>query len=83
MFLDLDRFKGVNDSLGHPVGDALLCAVTERLQRVVPGADTVARLGGDEFAIVQSKTSPTEASELAAQHHRGAARSRSTCTATR
>jgi len=67
MFLDLDRFKGVNDSLGHSVGDALLCAVTERLQRVVPGAATVARLGGDEFAIVHSKVSPTETSELAAR----------------
>ena len=66
MFLDLDRFKSVNDSLGHPVGDSLLCAVTERLQRAVPGADTVARLGGDEFAIVQGNVSPTAASELAA-----------------
>jgi diguanylate cyclase (GGDEF)-like protein len=67
MFLDLDRFKSVNDSLGHPVGDALLCAVTERLRQVVPGVDTVARLGGDEFAIVQSNARPTEASELAAR----------------
>jgi diguanylate cyclase (GGDEF)-like protein len=67
MFLDLDRFKGVNDSLGHPVGDALLCAVTERLRGVVPGVDTVARLGGDEFAIVQSQTRPSEAGELAAK----------------
>src|SRR5580692_778931 len=67
MFLDLDRFKGVNDSLGHPVGDALLCAVTERLQRVVRGIDTVARLGGDEFAIVQNSARPTDASELAAE----------------
>jgi len=67
MFLDLDRFKGVNDSLGHSVGDALLCAVTERLQRVVRGVDTVARLGGDEFAIVQIDARPTDASELAAR----------------
>jgi diguanylate cyclase (GGDEF)-like protein len=67
MFLDLDRFKGVNDSLGHPVGDALLCAVTERLQRVVPGANTVARLGGDEFAIVQINITPNDTSELAAR----------------
>ena len=67
MFLDLDRFKGVNDSLGHSVGDALLCAVTERLQRVVRGVDTVARLGGDEFAIVQSQARPSEAGELAAK----------------
>ena len=67
MFLDLDRFKAVNDSLGHSVGDALLCAVTERLQRVVPGADTVARLGGDEFAIVQVSAKPTDASELASR----------------
>jgi diguanylate cyclase (GGDEF)-like protein len=67
MFLDLDRFKGVNDSLGHPVGDALLCAVTDRLQRVVPGADTVARFGGDEFAIVLSKITPNDARDLAAR----------------
>jgi diguanylate cyclase (GGDEF)-like protein len=65
LYLDLDRFKSVNDSLGHSVGDALLVAVTERLQSVLRSVDTVARLGGDEFAIVQSGARPTDATELA------------------
>jgi diguanylate cyclase (GGDEF)-like protein len=52
MFLDLDKFKGVNDNYGHPVGDQLLCAVSEQLLDVVRETDTVARLGGDEFAII-------------------------------
>jgi diguanylate cyclase (GGDEF)-like protein len=53
-WIDLDGFKSVNDTLGHPVGDALLKSVARNLQRAVRKNDIVARLGGDEFAVLQS-----------------------------
>lgn len=67
-FLDLDRFKAVNDVFGHQVGDRLLKAVARRLVEAVRGGDIVARLGGDEFAVLQSGvTSEEDASTLAAR----------------
>ncbi|BAH42077.1 probable signaling protein [Brevibacillus brevis NBRC 100599] len=68
LFLDLDRFKDVNDSFGHDVGDMLLIEASKRLQACLKPGDVVARLGGDEFTIMQNQLlDRNEATELAEQ----------------
>ena len=67
MFIDLDRFKQINDTMGHSFGDLLLQAVAERLEYCVRGNDTVARLGGDEFAVLLQNLSDSNDAEVTAQ----------------
>jgi diguanylate cyclase (GGDEF)-like protein len=65
--MDLDRFKPVNDTLGHPVGDALLRAVADRIRGLTRDGDTIARFGGDEFAIIQAGTEQPQGATALAQ----------------
>ena len=67
LFMDLDRFKYVNDNLGHDVGDRLLVAVAQRVRRTVRAADVLARLGGDEFTIVLNDVDGPAPAAAAAQ----------------
>ena len=68
MFIDLDRFKEVNDTLGHEMGDVLLKDAARRLEACVRESDTVARLGGDEFTIILTDLEGVESSERVAKH---------------
>ena len=67
LFLDLDNFKHINDSLGHATGDKLLQSVTERLKECVRESDTVSRQGGDEFIILLAETKSSEDAAVSAQ----------------
>jgi diguanylate cyclase (GGDEF)-like protein len=67
LFIDLDNFKAINDSLGHSVGDELLCAVATRLEGVIRETDALGRLGGDEFVVIADGLSLAAGPELIAE----------------
>ena len=73
LWVDLDRFKEINDSLGHPTGDGVLCTVARQLSSIIEGRGSVARFGGDEFVLLARGNKPYFAEELAREVMRGLA----------
>jgi diguanylate cyclase (GGDEF)-like protein len=71
LWIDLDKFKEINDSLGHPTGDGVLCTVARQLSSIVEGRGSVARFGGDEFVLLARGSKPYFAEELAREVMRG------------
>lgn len=67
LFIDLDRFKPINDKFGHAVGDRVLRRVADRLKKMLRASDSVCRLGGDEFVILLESTQSVEGAEYVAQ----------------
>jgi len=70
MVIDVDRFKDINDTYGHPVGDYVLTALAQTLKRSLRSMDTAARIGGDEFAVIFPECTPEDAVHAATRIHR-------------
>lgn len=79
MYLDLDRFKAVNDTCGHAAGDELLCQIADLMRQQLRRSDTLARLGGDEFAVLLEHCLPSDGERVAESMRQAIAAFRFTC----